>query len=125
MADDPIPLHQALDELLQRLYPGDTVEEIRPLGADVSEEGEATGKGIGYGVPVSITLREPGGAWIVASSIAPTVAQKYPRAHRCCPPYRFPNSPNSSCNRRDDLPFRCCTSFDGANGGGADTSRCT
>ncbi len=62
---------------------------------------------------------------IVSSSTAPTVAQKYPRAHRCCPQYRFRNSPNSSCSRRDDLPFTYCTSFDGASCGGADTKTCT
>ena len=52
---------------------------------------------------------------IVFSSSAPTVAQKYPRAHRCCPQYRLRKCGNSSCNRRDDFPFTYCTSFAGDN----------
>jgi hypothetical protein len=44
---------------------------------------------------------------IVFSSTAPTVAQKYPRAHRCWPQYRFRRCENSSCSRRDDRPLMC------------------
>jgi hypothetical protein len=51
---------------------------------------------------------------IVSSSTAPTLAQKYPLAHRCCPQYRFRSSGNSSCSFRDDRPFKYCTSFAGA-----------
>src|ERR1700716_396162 len=50
---------------------------------------------------------------IVFSSTAPTVAQKYPRAHRCCPQYRFLRAGNSSCRRRDERPLMYCTIFDG------------
>jgi hypothetical protein len=60
---------------------------------------------------------------IIFSSTAPTVVQKYPRAHRCCPQYRFRRCGKSSCNRRDDFLFTYCTSFAGDNSGGADTSR--
>ena len=60
---------------------------------------------------------------IVFSSTAPTVAQKYPRAHRCCPQYRLRKCGNSSCNRREDFPFTYCTNFAGDNCGGAATVR--
>jgi photosystem II stability/assembly factor-like uncharacterized protein len=61
----------------------------------------------------------------VFSSTAPTVAQKYPRAHRCCPQYRLRRCWKSRCNIRDDRPFRNCTSFAGANWGGATTNMWT
>ena len=61
----------------------------------------------------------------VCSSTAPTVAQKYPRAHRCCPQNFFRKCGNSSCSRLDDLPFTYCTSFAGDSCGGAATSMCT
>lgn len=59
---------------------------------------------------------------IVFSSTAPTVAQKLPRAHRCCPQYRLRNSGNSSCSRRAYRPLMYCTSLAGANCAGADNS---
>lgn len=71
---------------------------------------------------------------IVCSSTAPTVAQKYPRAHRCCPQYHFRSSGNSSCSLCDDRPLMYCTNFAGDSCGGADsrmwmwsgdTARCT
>src|SRR6185437_2108772 len=63
-------------------------------------------------------------ALIVASSTAATVAQKYPRAHMCCPQYRFLSSGNSACRWRLDRPFTYCTSFEGDKIGGADNNRC-
>jgi hypothetical protein len=59
---------------------------------------------------------------IVFSSTAPTVAQKYPRAHRGCPQYRWRRWGNSSCNRRDDRPLMYGTSLAGDSCGGAATS---
>src|ERR1051325_2241008 len=64
-------------------------------------------------------------AWICSVVISPVVLQKYPRAHRCCPQYRFFRCENSCCSSRDDRPFRYCTIFAGLNTGGLDTSRCT
>src|SRR6516225_2028566 len=61
-------------------------------------------------------------AWIVGSSTAPTVAHKYPRAHRGGPQYRLPNSGNSSGNFRHDRPGMYGTSFAGARCGAADSS---
>src|ERR1700685_1178436 len=63
-------------------------------------------------------------ALIVASSTAPTVAQKYPRAHMCCPQYRFRSSGNSACRFRLDRPLMYCASFAGDSTGGADDNRC-
>jgi hypothetical protein len=57
-------------------------------------------------------------ALIVASSTAPTVAQKYPRAHMCWPQYRFRSSGNSACRCRLDRPLMYCASFDGDTTGG-------
>ena len=61
----------------------------------------------------------------VCSSTAPTVAQKYPLAHRCGPQIFSRRCGNSSCSRLDDLPCTYCASFDGASCGGAATSMCT
>ena len=61
----------------------------------------------------------------VCSFTAPTVAQKYPRAHRCRPQHLLRRCENSSCSLLDDRPCTYCTSFDGAKCGGADTSMCT
>jgi hypothetical protein len=61
---------------------------------------------------------------IVASSTAPSVAQKYPRARKSCPQYRLPNSGNSSCSRCDDRPLMYCTNFVGDRQGGTDNSMC-
>lgn len=55
---------------------------------------------------------------IIFSSTAPTVAQKYPRAHWCCPQYRFRKCRNASCSRRDNRPLTYCTNFAAANCGG-------
>src|SRR6185437_3641561 len=49
---------------------------------------------------------------------------KYPRAHMCCPQYRFLSSGNSACRWRLDRPFTYCTSFEGDKIGGADNNRC-
>src|SRR5699024_6576408 len=54
----------------------------------------------------------------------PTVAQKYPLAHKCCPQYFFFSSENSSCNNLDDLPFRYCSILLGAILGGHDNNKC-
>ncbi len=61
-------------------------------------------------------------ALIICSSTAPTVAQKYPHAHKCWPQYLLRNSGNSSWSFRDDRPLMYCTSFAGARCGGADSS---
>ena len=57
----------------------------------------------------------------VFSSTAPTVAQKYPRAHRCWPRTACGGA-GTLAQQRDDRPFRNCTSFAGANCGGTTTS---
>ena len=42
---------------------------------------------------------------MVSSSTTPTVPQKYPLAHICCPQYFFLISGNSSCSMCDERPF--------------------
>jgi len=54
---------------------------------------------------------------IISSVTAPAVAQKYPRAHMCCPQYRRLSSSYSICSFRDQRPFRYCTSLHGASDG--------
>ena len=62
---------------------------------------------------------------IVSLSTAPTVPQKYPLAHICCPQYLFFNSGNSSCINFDDLPFKYCIIWLGDRFVGHDNSICT
>ena len=62
---------------------------------------------------------------MISSVSDPTVLQKYPGAHKCCPQYRFLRSWNSSCSIFDERPFRYCSILLGAIVGGHDNSRCT
>ena len=62
---------------------------------------------------------------MVSSSTCPTVPQKYPRAHICCPQYLFFNSGNSSCSKCDDLPFRYCAIWLGDIVVGHESNICT
>ena len=62
---------------------------------------------------------------IISLSTLPTVAQKYPLAHKCCPQYRFFSSGNSSCISLDDLPLRYCAFSLGDKFVGHDMSMCT
>lgn len=55
-------LHAALADLLDRLQPGTVVESVVPLGADPDQTGDATEKGIGYGKPLRVRVRDAGGA---------------------------------------------------------------
>ena len=62
---------------------------------------------------------------IVSSVTLPTVAQKYPLDHKCCPQYLLFNSWYSSCISLDVLPFKYCTILLGDTLGGHDSNRCT
>jgi hypothetical protein len=55
-------LPEALHRLLTQLHPGAVVERVVPLGDDHAENDEATAKGIGYGVPVRLTVRDKDGS---------------------------------------------------------------
>jgi aminoglycoside phosphotransferase (APT) family kinase protein len=50
-------MEAGLRELVLRLYPGGRIEAIERLGADVAGD-ERTRKGVGYGVPVRIRVRD-------------------------------------------------------------------
>ena len=60
-------------------------------------------------------------SFIISSVIAPTVAQKYPLAHKCWPQYLFLNCGYSSWSILELLPLRYWTIFAGARLGGHDT----
>ena len=47
---------EAIDTLALRLHPGGRVERVRQLGEDVALDG--TEKGIGYGAPIEVDVRE-------------------------------------------------------------------
>lgn len=59
-------LRAAIADLLDRLEPGAVVESVSPLGADEQHDdaalaGDATEKGIGYGQPIRVRIRDPHG----------------------------------------------------------------
>ncbi|WP_428261089.1 phosphotransferase family protein [Haliangium sp.] len=63
----------AIRDLVQGLLPGARVRRIVPLGADHAEAGDCTEKGIGYGVPLRLTVEGADGSvrdlvWHTASS---------------------------------------------------------
>lgn len=62
---------------------------------------------------------------IVFWSTSPTVPQKYPRPHICCPQYLFLSVGYSSCNIRDERPFRYCMIWLGDSVVGHDSNICT
>jgi hypothetical protein len=50
-----------LRDLVLRLYPGATIDELVPLGVDDDAAAAATRKGLGYGVPVRVRLHDAEG----------------------------------------------------------------
>ena len=46
-----------IEDLVERLFPGGTVERVRELGSDEGKSDAATEKGIGYGKPLMLTIR--------------------------------------------------------------------
>jgi hypothetical protein len=56
-----LPVPEGLRALVASLYPGATVEDVRPLDPDAVPRADGTGKGIGYGRPLRVIAREPGG----------------------------------------------------------------
>jgi len=51
---------EGLRTLVSALFPGASVERVRPLGPDVEEDVD-TEKGVGYGRPLRVTVVEPAG----------------------------------------------------------------
>lgn len=51
-----------IETLVARQFPGAVIESIRPFGIDEGEADAATAKGIGYGKPLKITIRDADGA---------------------------------------------------------------
>jgi aminoglycoside phosphotransferase (APT) family kinase protein len=54
-------MRSRIDDLITRVFPGSTVLAARHFGVDEDDLGDATEKGIGYGKPIRITLRDASG----------------------------------------------------------------
>ena len=79
-----------------------------------------------YNVKLPLAAQEPFSMYLDCFfCYCPTVAQKYPTAHKYCPQYFFLISGNSPCNSFDDLPLRYCTILLGAIFVGHDNSMWT